>query len=61
MTENDVSDSLKAVKKPPVNLPSNIVSRNEAKGSGRQQLLTRQSQMQVKNAFKINLFLKFVF
>uniref|UniRef100_A0A914MMX0 Cation-transporting ATPase n=1 Tax=Meloidogyne incognita TaxID=6306 RepID=A0A914MMX0_MELIC len=46
MTENDVSDSLKAVKKPPVNLPSNIVSRNEAKGSGRQQLLTRQSQMQ---------------
>uniref|UniRef100_A0A915N7J8 Homeobox domain-containing protein n=1 Tax=Meloidogyne javanica TaxID=6303 RepID=A0A915N7J8_MELJA len=46
MTENDVSNPLKTVKKPPVNLPSNIVSRNEAKGSGRQQLLTRQSQMQ---------------
>uniref|UniRef100_A0A914N8A3 Uncharacterized protein n=1 Tax=Meloidogyne incognita TaxID=6306 RepID=A0A914N8A3_MELIC len=46
MTENDVPNHLKTVKKPPVNLPSNIVSRNEAKGSGRQQLLTRQSQMQ---------------
>lgn len=51
--EIDNLNSTKITKKTPVNLPSHIVSRNEAKGPGRQQQpLTKQNQMQVKSVNK---------
>jgi hypothetical protein len=52
------SNSVKTANcKTTTNLPSNILSRNEVKGSNRQPLLNRQKQMQVKyGLFIFNLY-----